>query len=85
MNHFTVASFWESYNELPKTVQLLADKNYQLLKLDPNHPSLHYKKINKFRSVRIGLKYRALGIEDGDGIIWFWIGDHKSYDKIIAD
>ncbi len=83
MKHFTVASFWEHYNQLPKGIQQLADKNYELLKGNPFHPSLHLKKIKKYWSMRIGLKYRALGIEHNDNVIWFWIGDHEAYDKLI--
>jgi hypothetical protein len=47
----------------------LADKNYQLLKRDPNHPSLHFKKVGRFRSVRIGLRYRALGTDVDGGLL----------------
>jgi hypothetical protein len=60
----------------------LADKNYNLLKSDARHPSLHFKKIGQYYAVRIGLYYRALGIEVPDGVLWFWIGTHADYDRI---
>ena len=47
------------------------------------HPSLHFKKIKTFRSVRVGIKYRALGVEKDSNIVWFWIGSHADYDKLI--
>jgi hypothetical protein len=84
MNHFTVPSFWKSYDFLPKSTQALADKNYELLKINPKHPSLHFKKIDKYWSVRIGLYYRALAVEIEEGILWFWIGTHSEYDKLIS-
>ncbi len=84
MNHFTVPDFWECYSKLPKEIQKLADKNYEILKSDPHHPSLHFKKVGNYFSVRIGIKYRALAIEIEDGILWFWIGTHTEYDKMIA-
>ena len=60
-----------------------ADKNYELLKADSRHPSLHLKKVGKYWSVRVGLGYRALATEvDGD-LVWFWIGSHKGYDELI--
>ena len=34
-------------------------------------------------SIRIGLGYRALGIKEDDTVIWFWIGSHASYDRMI--
>ncbi|MCJ7813695.1 hypothetical protein MUP95_10320 [bacterium] len=81
--HKTTQKFWERYRSLPRDVQELADKNFQLLKNDPSHPSLHFKKIGNFWSVRIGLIYRALSIEDGEDFIWVWIGSHDDYDKLI--
>ena len=36
-------------------------------------------------SVRIGLAYRALGVRDGDEIIWFWIGSHTDYDRLLRE
>ncbi len=83
MNHFTVPSFWKGYDLLPKNIQNLADKNFILLKENYQHPSLHFKKIDKYWSVRIGLNYRSLGIEIEEGILWFWIGNHNDYDKLI--
>jgi hypothetical protein len=69
---------------LPKQVQELADVNYELLKIDFSHPSLHFKKIGKYRAVRVGLHYRALAMEVPEGLLWFWIGSHSEYDKILS-
>lgn len=82
--HHTTRRFWECYNVLPEEVQQIADQSYDLLKADPSHPSLHFKKVGKYWSVRAGLNYRALGIEVKDGISWFWIGTHAEYDKLIG-
>jgi hypothetical protein len=84
MRYFTSPSFWELYKALPTSVQSLADKNFGLLKADPHHPSLQLKKAGKYYSVRVGLKYRAVGIEIEEGLLWFWIGTHADYDKLIA-
>jgi len=83
MKHFTTPDFWKCFEKLPIEVQSLADKNYQLLKQDFNHPSLHLKKVLEFWSIRVGRKYRALGIEIDEGILWFWIGTHSEYDQLI--
>ena len=85
MKHFASSGFWNPYNKLPKNIQELADKNFELLKADDSHPSLHFKKIgNKYRSVRIGINYRALGMEVDKGVLWFWIGSHPDYDKLVS-
>ena len=66
MNHFTLPSFWRHYHQLPKDVQQLADKNYDLLRANPHHPSLDFKKVGKNKqlwSVRVGDHYRALGLD----------------------
>ncbi|MFZ2653852.1 MAG: hypothetical protein WAX69_02950 [Victivallales bacterium] len=85
MNHFASPDFWICYNKLPPEIQSLADGKYELLKKNHLHPSLHLKKIRNYWSVRAGLNYRALGIDtpDKDGIIWFWIGNHSEYEKLI--
>lgn len=47
------------------------------------HPSLHFKKIGNYDSVRVGLSYRALGVSVPDGILRFWIDSHADYDALI--
>ena len=87
MKHFTLPRFWQYYDELPKEVQDIADKNFKILKADPFHPSLHLKKVGKTKqlwSVRVGRRYRALGQQKPEGILWFWIGTHAEYDKILS-
>jgi hypothetical protein len=70
------------YYQLPQKIQDLADKNYALLKENPRHPSLHFKKIDDLWSVRVSKQFRALGFEEPEGIVWFWIGSHQEYDEI---
>ncbi|HUU20309.1 MAG TPA: hypothetical protein VMW72_24385 [Sedimentisphaerales bacterium] len=86
MKHFATSRFWDCYNKLSPVTQSLADKNFALLRQNPHHPSLKLKKIGKYWSVRTGLHYRALGIDTPDetGIIWFWIGSHSEYNRLIA-
>jgi hypothetical protein len=82
--HSASSRFWVLYEALPKDVREIADKNFQLLKTDPRHPSLHFKRIGTVWSVRVGDKYRALGHDVPGGIQWFWIGSHADYDKIVG-
>ena len=64
--HRTSSRFWKCFDKLPSSIRKTADENFELLKNNPYHPSLHFKKIGSFWSVRIGLNYRALAIEDGE-------------------
>ena len=84
MKHFTSQKFWALYGALPTDVRALADKNYELLKSDSRHPSLHFKKIGDLWSVRVGAHYRALAVEVEGGMYWLWVGTHAEYEKIIA-
>ena len=84
MRHYASSAFWEAYEKLPGAVRELADKNFALLKQDPQHPSLHLKKVGRFWSVRIGLRYRALATETDNDMLWFWIGSHSDYDRLIG-
>ena len=84
MKHYTSSDFWDAYRKLPLEIRDLADKNYELLKLNPRHPSLQLKRIEELWSVRVGQHYRAIGIDASGDIQWIWIGSHAEYDKIIA-
>lgn len=83
MIHHTSSSFWRCYDALPQDIQDKADAHFDLLKENPRHPSLHFKKIGKYWSVRASDDYRALGSEIEDGIVWFWIGTHAEYDRLV--
>ena len=81
--HRTTQRFWQNFNKLPTSIQQIARKNFDLLKKDLNHPSLHFKKVGKFWSVRIGRNYRALAFKDGEDYIWVWTGSHDEYEEIL--
>ena len=85
MNHYTAPEFWELYNNLPKRIQDLVQKNYVLLQTDPSHPSLNFKRAGPYWTVRIGIHYRAIGLPEDDGVLWFWIGSHAEYDRILKN
>ena len=68
--HYTTKRFWKCYDALPVDIQQVADQNYNLLKADPSHPSLHFKKVGEYWSVRAGRGDRALGVETKKGISW---------------
>ncbi len=81
--HRATDRFWQRYDRLPKDVQRLADKCFDLLKTNPTHGSLHFKKVRGLWSARVGLAHRALAVEDGSGYLWVWIGSHDEYARII--
>ncbi|TAE28837.1 MAG: hypothetical protein EAZ91_13895 [Cytophagales bacterium] len=86
MNHKATGKFWKCYFEFSEAVQKLADKNFELLKENPEHPSLHFKEIKGQEglwSARVGIHYRTLAILEGEDLYWFWIGHHSEYDKIL--
>jgi hypothetical protein len=83
MRHRATPRFWDCYRRLPVEVQSLADRCYAHLCADPRHPSLHLKKVDDFWSVRVGLHYRALAVEDAGDLVWVWIGTHAEYDEQI--
>jgi plasmid maintenance system killer protein len=54
---------------------------------NPHHPGLKFKKLPPHEdlwSVRINNHYRAIGRIHGDVILWFFVGSHTDYDKLIA-
>jgi hypothetical protein len=84
----TSERFRLAFRRLPARVQGRARAPYRLFQRDPSHPSLRFKLVHPDRpiySVRIGLAYRALGVRDGDEVIWFWIGSHADYDQLLRE
>ncbi len=82
--HRTTNRFWSCFNNLPSSIQKTARKNFELLKDNQKHPSLHFKKVGNFWSARIGIYYRSLALEDGENdFIWVWIGTHEEYERLI--
>jgi hypothetical protein len=78
------ARFWECFNALPEDVQRAAKEKYKTWERDCFHPSLHFKPLKEdVWSVRINQSYRALGRRKGNLIVWFWIGSHADYDKLL--
>lgn len=84
MRHHATPAFWRCFDELPNAVRGVARRAFVQLKDDPGHASLHFKQVGRFRSVRVGRRYRALGVEVEDGISWFWIGTHAEYDRLLG-
>ena len=79
--------FWALFHALPHEIRDLAVKNYELWCRDPQHPSLHFRRLqgreDRF-SIRVGNHYRALGRLDADTITWVWIGTHAEYDRLVG-
>jgi hypothetical protein len=76
--------FWERFDALPAIVQHAARKKYKLWRSNPAHPSLHFKELGpSLWSIRINDNYRALALREKDLVVWFWIGTHAEYDRLI--
>lgn len=85
MKHKAHPDFWQCYNQLNASIQRLADKNFEHLKVNPRHPSLQLKKVGSdLYSARVGLEHRALAFDLGEEWVWFWIGPHDAYEQLIG-
>lgn len=82
MRHLANPRFWACYRQLPEDIRHLADESYQLLRRDPGHPSLHFKRLGRYWSARFGLHYRALAVQHENAIVWFWTGTHAVYNRL---
>jgi len=83
VSHYANPQFWKCYNNLPADIRALADESFERLKSNPQHPSIHLKKVGHNWPVRVGRKYRCLGGESSKGIVWFWIGSHAQYNTLL--
>ncbi len=83
----TTAQFRKMFSELPAEVQRQARRAYHIFRQNPNHPSLRFKPVHPTRpiySARISSDYRAVGILERDEVVWYWIGSHSDYDKLLS-
>jgi len=86
MNSRATGEFWKHYKTLSSEVKRKAREAYKLWRNNPSHPSLCFKRVKASQpvySIRIGLAHRALGLLEGGTVTWFWIGDHKEYDRLL--
>ena len=87
MNSRTTRRFREALAALPADVRRQARAAYRLFRENPEHPSLRFKKVHPARpvySVRITRDHRAVGLRNGAEIVWFWIGSHDEYQRLLA-
>jgi len=84
VNSRATTAFWERYNALPSEARKLADKAFRLWQQNHWHPSLHFKKVGEYWVARVSEDYRAVGIESAGTLVWFWIGPHKDYERLIG-
>jgi hypothetical protein len=83
----TTDRFRKAFVKLPPPAQRKTREAYRLWRQDHWHPSLQFKQVHDTRpiySVRVGIGWRALGVKTDDTIVWFWIGSHAEYDKLLA-
>jgi hypothetical protein len=82
----TTTEFRKLFAGLPKQVQEQTRTAYRQFKKDLGYPSLRFKKVHPelpIYSARISKSYRAVGQLEGDAVIWFWVGSHAEYDKLL--
>jgi hypothetical protein len=81
------ARFRSLFEKLPAEVQQSSQRAYVLFQRDPAHPRLQFKRLRADRqtySIRIGLGYRALGVRFDETLVWYWIGPHAEYDRLVS-
>lgn len=84
-------------SKLPREIQELAEAKFKVFQTDPmlERESCYDSKRSKLRkgsfSVRVGIHYRAVGVEDngpnGDEepqICWYWIGSRSDYANLLG-
>ena len=87
MKSRTTAQFRKTFANLPEKIQQQTREAYRQFKENPSHLSLRFKKVHPelpIYSARISKDYRAVGQLEGDTVIWFWVGSHADYDKLLS-
>ena len=88
MNSRTTVRFRRAFAALPPEIQERARHAYAAFRMSPRHPGLRLKRVHDARpiySARVGLGHRALGMLDRDTMVWFWIGNHQEYERLLRE
>jgi hypothetical protein len=83
----TTAEFRALLAAAPSAIQAKAQNAYHRWSENPAHPSLRFKKVHDklpVYAVRIDLDWRAVGVLKDGTVIWFWIGPHSEYERLLA-
>jgi hypothetical protein len=59
---------------------------HTVFQTNPAHPGLQFKKLegeDNIYSLRIGLEYGALAVMNRDRVVWYWMGSHGEYDRLV--
>ena len=84
MKSSALPEFWDCLEQLPPPVQKIARKNFKLWQRSRTLKSLAFKKIKgDLWSVRAGSGFRALATFDDGRYLWFWIGPHDEYERLL--
>lgn len=79
--------FRKAFAALPDSIKAQAREAYRQFQQNPSHPGLRFKPVHPslpIYSARVGKGYRAVGQMDQQGVVWFWIGSHAEYDKLLT-
>ena len=79
-------SFRRAFAKLPRAIQRRAKTAYRRFQADPSHPSLQFKRLHTtlpLWSVRVTDSYRAVDVRRDDAIVWFFIGTHAEYERLL--
>lgn len=87
MTSHTTRRFRELFASLPANVQRQAREAYKPFRRNTRHPGLRFNQVHadaKIFPARVGIEYRAVCVVEGDCAIWFWIGAHADYVKLLS-
>lgn len=86
MKSVTTEKFRLLFASAPPERRIRIKDTYRLWQANPARPSLRFKKVHSrlpIYSVRVDLDWRAVGILEGDTVVWFWVGPHPQYEALL--
>jgi mRNA-degrading endonuclease RelE of RelBE toxin-antitoxin system len=86
MNSRISRAFRQKLAKLPEQIRRQTAAAYRRFRVNPFHPSLHFKRVHPslpIYSARINDDYRVVGPMRSNGIVWFCIGKHEEYERLL--
>src|SRR4051812_15814210 len=70
-----------------ETFRSVPERPNRRFQMDQSHSGLQFKQLHSSSglwSVRVTESYRAVGVRNGDEIVWLFIGTHADYERLLA-
>ena len=85
LDHFKGVALHDLNLEVVKAIRLWeANPKHRSLRLHPLKDTKKGRHASGSFSISLNMQYRAIYVWDGGVAVWYWVGSHADYDRLIG-